>query len=247
MSASIEYLKTHTITGTVEVLTGLRIGAGKETIEIGGLDNPVIKHPHKHEPYIPGSSLKGKLRSLMEWAMNRIEDNGAVWGTKTVKPGDEILRIFGVTSDDWKDGPSRLIVRDAFLNPAWANEKIQEGLPLTEEKTEVVIDRIQGKAASGIGPRRMERVPSGARFDLEMVFKIYSVNQDGGAGDRRCLQLLLQAMKLLEQDALGGSGSRGYGKVRFLDLKLDGKSIQDRFDAIRSWEQNPDLNLPLEG
>ncbi|HXG31807.1 MAG TPA: type III-A CRISPR-associated RAMP protein Csm3 [Bryobacteraceae bacterium] len=246
MSAHIEYVGRHTITGTVEVVTGLRIGAGKETIEIGGLDNPVIKHPHTQEPYIPGSSLKGKLRSLMEWAMNRIEDNGAVWGTRTVRNGDEILRIFGVTSDEWKDGPSRLVVRDAFLNKDWAREKIGEGLPLTEEKTEVVIDRIQGKAG-GPGPRRMERVPAGARFDLEMVFKVYSVNGDGGEGDRRCLELLVQAMKLLEQDALGGSGSRGYGKVRFCDLKLDGKPIQEQFDAIREWKNEPGLGLPLEG
>ncbi len=246
MSAHIEYVGRHTITGTVEVMTGLRIGAGKETIEIGGLDNPVIKHPHTQEPYIPGSSLKGKLRSLMEWATNRIEDNGAVWGTRTVKSGDEILRIFGVTSDAWTDGPSRLIVRDAFLNEDWAREKIREGLPLTEEKTEVVIDRIQGKA-SGIGPRRMERVPAGARFDLEMVFKVYSINGDGGAGDRRCLELVVQAMKLLEQDALGGSGSRGYGKVRFRDLKLDGKPIQERFEAIREWKDEPGLGLLLEG
>ncbi len=247
MSAHIEYVGRHTITGTIEVVTGLRIGAGKETIEIGGLDNPVVKHPHTQQPYIPGSSLKGKLRSLMEWAMHRIEKNGAVWGTGTVRSGDEILRIFGVTSDEWKDGPSRLIVRDAFLNEDWAREKILDGLPLTEEKTEVVIDRIQGKAASGIGPRRMERVPAGARFDLEMVFKVYSVDGDGGKGDRRCLELVVQAMKLLEQDALGGSGSRGYGKVRFRDLKLDGKPIQERFEAIREWKDEPGLGLPLEG
>lgn len=247
MSAHIQFLQRHTITGTLEVLTGLRIGAGKETIEIGGLDNPVIKHPHTQEPYIPGSSLKGKLRSLMEWAMDRVEDSGAVWGTKTVRAGDEILRIFGVTSDDWKDGPSRLMVRDAFLDESWARQKIEEGLPLTEEKTEVVIDRIQGKAASGIGPRRMERVPAGAKFKLEMVFKVYSVNGDDGRGDRRCLELLIQALKLLEQDALGGSGSRGYGKVRFSDLKLDGKPIQEKFDAIRAWRAEPELGLPLEG
>ncbi|MCS6952949.1 MAG: type III-A CRISPR-associated RAMP protein Csm3 [Bryobacterales bacterium] len=247
MSAAIEYRKSHCLTGTIEVLTGLRIGAGKETIEIGGLDNPVIKHPHTGHPYIPGSSLKGKLRSLMEWAMNRIEPNGAVWGAKTVRPGDEILRIFGVTNDDWKDGPSRLIVRDAFLDPSWVQGKIDEGLPLTEEKTEVVIDRIQGKAASGIGPRRMERVPAGAKFHFEMIFKIFSVNGDDGELDRRCLELLVQTMKLLEQDALGGSGSRGYGKVRFVDLQLDGKPIQDKFDAIRSWENPPNLGLPLEG
>ena len=60
----MKLVRIYTITGTIETVTGLHIGAGKDSIEIGGMDNPVIKHPHTGEHYIPGSSLKGKVRSL---------------------------------------------------------------------------------------------------------------------------------------------------------------------------------------
>jgi CRISPR-associated protein Csm3 len=216
-------------------MTGLRIGAGRDTIEIGGLDNPVIKHPHTQRPYIPGSSLKGKLRSLLEWALHRVENNGEVWGSRrggTYQSGDPILRVFGTTRDDWTDGPTRLIVRDALLNPEWERRTLESGLPLTEDKTEVTIDRLQGKAAA-MGPRTMERVPAGAEFLMEMLFKVYSVDGDGGERDWHCLERLLEGLKLLEQDALGGSGSRGYGRVQVRELKIDGRDIQAHLDGIR--------------
>jgi CRISPR-associated protein Csm3 len=214
----------------------LRIGAGRDTVEIGGIDNPVIKHPHNQHPYIPGSSLKGKLRSLLEWALNKIEDEGAVWGSdrrRSYQPDDQVLRIFGTTSDKWSAGPARIVVRDAVLDSHWAESVLSQGLPLTEEKTEVTINRIQGKAAD-MGPRTMERVPSGARFRMEILFKEYSIDGDGGSCDRRCLERLIEALRLLEQDALGGSGSRGYGQVEVLDLKLDGADIQGVFHSIKS-------------
>ncbi|MCZ2152998.1 MAG: type III-A CRISPR-associated RAMP protein Csm3 [Bryobacterales bacterium] len=93
---SIQYLRTHHIRGTLCVLTGLRIGGGKDSVEIGGIDNPVIKHPHSQRPYIPGSSLKGKLRSLLEWACNSVEPTGAVWGSDNkgdYEPTDPMLRF----------------------------------------------------------------------------------------------------------------------------------------------------------
>src|SRR5690625_3594512 len=89
------------ITGRIELLSGLHIGAGKDTIEIGGIDNPVIKHPHTGQPYIPGSSLKGKLRFLLEWAFGSIRQDGLPWGAndrgenRENDPGDPVLRIFG--------------------------------------------------------------------------------------------------------------------------------------------------------
>lgn len=229
---SIEYLRTHTIRAELHLLTGMRIGAGRETVEIGGIDDPVIRHPHTQEPYLPGSSLKGKLRSLLEWALNKIEPDGRVWGSgkQSYPPGDEVLRIFGTTSEQWKEGPARVIVRDAPLKQHWVREIIERGLPLTEDKTEVTIDRIQGKAA---GPRTMERVPAGAIFDLEILFRQYAVNADGGKRDGECLNRLLEALKLLEQDALGGSGSRGYGRVRIKNLRVNDKDCQAQFDAIQ--------------
>ncbi|HEY3443124.1 MAG TPA: type III-A CRISPR-associated RAMP protein Csm3 [Paludibaculum sp.] len=234
MAMRIEYRKTHKISGTLEVKTGLRIGAGRDTIEIGGIDNPIVKHPHSQDPYIPGSSLKGKVRSLLEWALNKIETDGKVWGSQrngNYPAGDEVLRIFGCTLDSWQEGPTRLIVRDAQLDETWRRDKITRGFPLTEEKSEVSIDRIKGKAAQ-MGPRVMERIPSGALFQFEMLFKEYSVDGDGGRRDRECLNRLLEGLKLLELDALGGSGSRGYGRVLFHQLQVNSVDVQSRFDAI---------------
>lgn len=229
-------LKTYTIAGTIETVTGLHIGAGKETIEIGGIDNPVIKHPHTGEPYIPGSSLKGKMRSLLEWALHKVAPDGSVWGFNNRQEipdinNDEILRIFGTTHRSWEGGPTRLTVRDCHLTEACRSSIHERGLGFTEEKMEVVIDRIQGKAAS-IGPRTTERVPSGLEFQMEMQFRVIDTG-DAGKRDMECLNRLLEAMKLLERDALGGSGSRGYGKIRFKNLTLDGEPLQERFDSIR--------------
>lgn len=214
------------ISGELHLRSGLHIGAGKETIEIGGIDNPVVKHPHTKEPYIPGSSLKGKLRFLLEWAFNKIREDGHPWGydassEQSFDQGDPILRIFGTAAkrDAWKGGPTRLVVRDAPLSCDWVKRVLENGFDLTEEKTEVVIDRIAGKAHDKVGPRQTERVPAGAAFDLEMVFRLYDTG-DNGDRDKACLNWLIAGLGLLEQDALGGSGSRGYGRVEFKDLKV---------------------------
>jgi CRISPR-associated protein Csm3 len=234
-NGKIQFRGLHTLTGTLELVTGLHIGAGRERVEIGGLDGPVIKHPHTHEPYIPGSSLKGKLRCLLEWALNAVQDDGLPFGSNADEeyPDHPILRLFGCASKKWRYGPTRLVVRDAFLDRGWVQRITNAGLTLTEEKTEVVIDRLQGKAAGNIGPRTMERIPAGARFQLEMTIREYAVNGDGGDKDRKAIAWLVTALKLLEHDALGGSGSRGYGRVRFTDLTLDGQSIQQKFEQIR--------------
>lgn len=239
------------ITGTIVVCSGLMIGAGKDTIEIGGVDNPLIKHPHTGDPYIPGSSLKGKLRFLLEWAFDKIREDGLPWGADAkygqTDPGDQILRIFGtpIKKEAWSGGPTRLMVRDAMLEEAWKQKAAEEFWPLTEEKTEVVIDRIAGKAHD-IGPRHMERVPAGARFDMELVFRVFDLG-DGGQRDQDCLNWLIQGLYLLELDALGGSGSRGYGRVRFENLTyhdldrasiaLDNRFRVERFDR----NQAPDI------
>jgi len=248
----MKLVRIYTITGEIEAVTGLHIGAGKDAIEIGGMDNPVIKHPHSGEPYIPGSSLKGKIRSLLEWSLHKVDPQGRVWGSDNNlaledAEGDEILRIFGTTHKQWKGGPTRVSVRDCHLTPECVKSLHDRGLPFTEEKTEVVIDRIQGKAAGNIGPRKTERVPAGVTFGLEIQFRVIDTG-DGGRRDMHCLNRLIEGLKLLERDALGGSGSRGYGKVRFRNLTVDGRTIQADFDKIlRIQPQQPNSIVTMEG
>lgn len=220
------------IEGRMTAVTGLHIGAGKDTVDIGGIDLPVIRHPHSREPYVPGSSLKGKLRFMLEWAFGKVRDDGRAWGFNAMGGGqrlnsqDPILRIFGssIPRRDWEDakqtdpGPTRLVVRDAFLDPVWVKTVEDRGLQLTEEKMEVSIDRIAGKALDG-GLRRTERVVAGAVFNIEMSFRLFDTG-DGGKRDGECLNWLIAGLGLLEQDALGGSGSRGYGRVSFEGLKV---------------------------
>lgn len=213
------------LTSTMRVLTGLHVGAGRDTIEIGGIDNPVIKHPLTGEPYVPGSSVKGKLRFLLEWAFGTVRDDGHPWGFDgregALDAGDPVLRIFGTPAkrEEWSGGPTRLIVRDLALDEGWRKAALDRGV-LTEEKTEVVIDRIGGKAHDRVGPRQTERVPAGAAFGAEVIFRLFDWEGDGGRRDHECLNWFLQGLDLLEQDALGGSGSRGYGRVRFEKLTL---------------------------
>jgi CRISPR-associated protein Csm3 len=244
----IRYIGRAVVSGRIELLSGLHIGAGKDTIEIGGIDNAVIKHPHTGHPYIPGSSLKGKLRFLMEWAFGLVRSDGHPWGYDEKDPlqrfeaDDPVLRIFGSPAkrEKWPYGPTRLVVRDAPLEEDWVRDVLARGLPLAEEKTEVVIDRIAGKAHDRVGPRTMERVPAGARFGAELVFRLFDTG-DGGARDRDCFNWLLAGLSLLEHDALGGSGSRGYGRIAFHDLRvrkpdgseeaIGGRFRVNRFDA----------------
>jgi len=226
-----QYIGRLTLEAILEIKTGLHIGAGKDAIEIGGIDNPVVKHPHSREPYIPGSSVKGKARFLLEWAFNTVRgEDGRAFGfndddadaERLANGGDVILRLFGTAASrkKWEGGPTRLIVRDAPLNAEWKKQTLDEGHLFTEDKAEVSIDRIAGKALQG-GLRHTERVVAGARFDVEIGVRLWDTD-DGGRRDREALAWLIQALDLIEQDALGGSGSRGYGQVRFDNLRLVG-------------------------
>jgi len=216
----MELKKIITITGQIVLKTGLHIGGSKDDIEIGGIDNPVIRHPLTKEPYIPGSSLKGKMRSLMEYLHGKTPHDTFkyhVCGNKDCI----VCLLFGTSDDKWEYGPTRLVVRDAFLNKEWKNKILDNDLPLVEEKVENVIDRLQGKA---LHPRTMERVPEGAVFDFEIALRVFDVDDES-----LLLKETAKALKLVELDTLGGSGSRGYGKIEFKDLvKHDG--IEERFE-----------------
>ncbi|PJJ75598.1 CRISPR-associated Csm3 family protein [Thermoflavifilum aggregans] len=194
--------------GTLELLTGLHIGDSKEKLEIGGVDSPVVRRKDNNQPYIPGSSLKGKIRSLLEISQgveNTFED-----------PSNPIGRLFGALSRSGTAGnPSRLIVRDAYLTKdsaeAIATSEYTD-MPYTEIKFENKIDRIRGVAEH---PRQIERVPAGSRFDVEFIINVVGNDeQEAEKNENEFLGLLQKGIKLLECDYLGGSGSRGYGKVK---------------------------------
>ncbi|ELS02935.1 CRISPR type III-A/MTUBE-associated RAMP protein Csm3 [Xenococcus sp. PCC 7305] len=285
------------IESTIVVETGLHIGGGGENLDIGGLDKPVIRDPLTKAPYLPGSSLKGKLRSILErllkkslnrpggsgvyiYASDDIEDgyteiNGELSirfeGAKTC----QISRLFGSTGTNcWikesvareqgltdnntktkeKDGetyaqikgrnsPARLIVRDCHLQPESAEKlkKVDTGLYMTEWKFENSIDRITAAA----NPRQFERVPAGSKFKFEMVYTVEDTVQ--AIEDLKHLAI---ALAILEDDALGGHGSRGYGKIRFENLQLFYRDLSQYLQmkpSRNSIQTFADISSLLEG
>ena len=227
------------LTATLVLKTGLHIGAGDTEMRIGGTDNPVVKNPLDAQPYIPGSSLKGKIRSLQEWQLGLVmAANGHPFSYQHLKGKDDtpaarqLLKLFGGapggdTETIVKElGPTRLSFWDCQLNPAWLDGIRQRNLLSTEAKSENLINRIAGVAES---PRFTERVIAGAEFDFRLSLKVI----DG----EDLLPLLKKGLKLLETDSLGGSGSRGYGKIRFVGLTIDGEDAQERFSSIAPFGQ----------
>lgn len=218
------------ITGTIKVLTGLHIGAGKETLEIGGLDQPIIKHPLTGEPYIPGSSIKGKMRSLLEvslymgknpetrdFVLGKKDKNGRGLPCGCAKKDCPACTIFGTSAAEKGPdlGPTRIVVRDAYLSNAW-KEKFHKGELVMEIKYENTIDRVRGVAEH---PRPLERVPAGTEFDFHLSFKIFE-------GDStELLDDVFRGLRLIELDALGGNSSRGCGQVRFDELRCDNETV----------------------
>lgn len=187
----------------ITVLTGLRIGGEKETFEIAGLDNPVLKavfENNKKIPIIPGSSLKGKMRCMLE---------------KKYGEDDKIInRLFG------KDKPGRLIFSD--LLPTQETLKNWEELERkgytyslgTEIKPENTIDRASGKAT----PRIMERIVMGSKF-AGVITYLSPENQEERKED---IEILKEGLELVAKTYLGGCGSRGYGRVE-ISIKINGE------------------------
>lgn len=211
--------------GQIEALTGLHIGGSPGALAIGGVDLPVIRNPLDQTPYIPGSSLKGKMRSLWEKATSAPQNfyvnrtKGKEVRIHTCEDLESykkcrVCQIYGSTGDSKSQYPTRIIVRDIPLDKEKL-EKAKTDLPYSEVKWEAAIDRVTSAAT----PRQIERVPAGAIFDnMQIVFNIYN------AEDRRRFQDVLEALALVEDDYLGGHGSRGSGRIRFQNLKLTCKS-----------------------
>ena len=266
------------IESTLLVETGLHIGGGGETLDIGGLDKPVIRDPLTQQPYLPGSSIKGKLRSILERLHNkpvnrkgsrdtyRYESDDVVDGYTDISTKEspnqfiffegartcQVSRVFGSTGIQcWiptsdvtqetekvsntrpqniptngveytkvtgRNAPARLIVRDCHLEPHSAEKlkRVDTGLYMTEWKFENGIDRI----TSAANPRQVERVPAGSAFKFELVYTIE--NESQVVEDLKNLSI---ALAILEDDALGGHGSRGYGKIKFQQIQFFYRSL----------------------
>ncbi|MBW4615249.1 MAG: type III-A CRISPR-associated RAMP protein Csm3 [Desmonostoc vinosum HA7617-LM4] len=289
------------INSNLKLETGIHIGGGGERLDIGGLDKPVIRNPINRHPYLPGSSIKGKLRSILERLCKlplnrpggsgtyRYESDDLVDGYTEIKTDNssilvrfdgakncKVSRIFGSTGVNFwgksdvvnqerlervpnvearmiirhsseehrfarfetqatqighgeireqylkvkgRNAPARLIVRDCHLSDESIKllERVDTGLYMTEWKFENGIDRVTAAA----NPRQLERVPAGAKFKFELVYTVENAEQ--AIED---VQNIAIALAILEDDALGGHGSRGYGKVRFQNFEFSYRSLE---------------------
>lgn len=198
---TLKLSKKIVFSGKIELITGLHIGGTNSALNIGGPDKFVVRNPLNNIPYIPGSSLKGKLRALVE-----IAEGSAEQGKCSSNPLSEAGYLFGVATANSDNRASRIIVRDAIMDTSKPELFENCDLPFAESKTEVSIDRVTAKA----NPRTFERIPAGAKFNFEIIINIFE-----GEDENKLLDTFRRAIKLLEDDYLGGNGSRGYGQVKF--------------------------------
>lgn len=213
-----QLVKKIKINTSITLVTGLHIGGNSENVEIGGIDNPVVKLASKdNTPYIPGSSLKGKMRCLLE----------QVAGAPQVGLDDKVNNLFGITENKanrTNNQPSKLIVRDAILSEDSKKMLLacdNLDMPYTENKFENVIDRVRGVAEH---PRQTERVPAGAEFNAEFIINVWDDDDE-----QALMTLFEKGIRLLENDYLGGSGSRGYGQIKF------GEFVKTELSEANNW------------
>lgn len=191
------------IKGVIEVKTGLHIGGDDSFSAIGAIDSPVIRDPKTKLPIIPGSSIKGKMRSLLAREMGSVPEKGVSGFNNDC---DEIKRLFGspATKDAKEPSLTRLQFSDCFLMN-------KEALPqVFESKFENTIDRLTAVA----NPRQIERVVRGAEFGFELIY-----NVDKPEELQEDFENIKKAIELLENDYLGGGGTRGNGRIAFKDLE----------------------------
>lgn len=213
--------------GEIVLLTGMHIGGNKDTVEIGGIDSPVIKHPKTKMPYIPGSTIKGKMRFWMEWQINGKVDTKKGEPHGCSNSNCQICRIFGTTDKNKNYGPTRISVMDADLCET-DEEYYLDGLWELEDKVENRINRLSGAAKD---PRHTERVPAGIRFKFAMSYKIFEIDSEqkeknGETIDEQFWPYVVDALYFLQEEGLGGSVSRGYGRFEFQNMKLNNESFQ---------------------
>jgi len=211
------------LTFDIVCVEGCRVGGSGGGLEIGGVEPNLtaIRSPLTGEPYLPGSSLKGKLRSALE------KEQGKALNGEPCKCGRTdclICVVFGAhTNPNAASSPTRIVIRDAPLSKEWREKfqtAIKSGSPFFEEKTENIVDR---KAGTAKHPRTGERLPPGTVFKGEIILHVYE-----GDDSDKVTELVRHGLGVIqESSSLGASGSRGYGKVRFEDIRLEKKKIAD--------------------
>lgn len=215
------------IEGKLEVVTGLHIGGSSSFAAIGALDSPVVRNSRDNQPMIPGSSLKGKMRSLLARQRNqKISGN-------MDEDEEGILRLFG-SAKNGNVRVGRLIFSDLFLAE-------QDSL---ESPVEVKFENSINRLTAVANPRQLERVIPGTQFNLKLLYELKDTTDREkekhaeyyqGTEEEWILkdfQSLIDGMKLLELDYIGGSGTRGYGQVRFCNLSAGlvyGDDALDKF------------------
>lgn len=188
------------ITGDLEVKTGMHIGGNSAFAAIGAVDSSVLKDTRTNLPMIPGSSLKGKMRSLLAKEYN----------DQIVNPDDDapqLTRLFGTAKKEHVKR-SRVLISDMIM--ANSKELRNSGL---QSMTEVKFENTINRATAVANPRQIERVVRGAVFELDIIYEVE--NEEDVIED---METLAEGMRLLQFDYLGGNGSRGYGKVGFSNL-----------------------------
>lgn len=231
--------------GTIKNKTGLYIGGTNSSLEIGGISNAIIRNPYNQQPYIPGSTLKGKMRALLDLVHGTLKPETKMGKIKFIsddRPSSDgklniVAQLFGNSSGEDHQRPSRIIVRDAELdNPEDLLQKTE--LPYTELKTEVIICRITANAV----PRQLERVPAGVDFNMKIVLNVFDSDDE-----KELITTLIKGLELLQDDYIGGNGTRGSGQIEFsLDpiivrtreyyLGESEESVLDKEDLVEKFE-----------
>ena len=223
------------INAILRLETGLHIGGASDFAPIGAVDSPFIRDPYTKQPIIPGSSLKGKIRTLLARSLS-----DTPWLNGIEDDKDEVKVLFG-TAGDGKNGAvaSRLQFTDIRLTEESLGRLRLMDLDtfIGEVKFENKIDRISARAT----PRQIERVPAGAEFAFSVTYNVEVMNET--AED---IRLLADGLKLLQMDYLGGSGSRGYGRVSFRNFAVEVFSLNEASRQALAGMQ-PELENTLKG
>jgi CRISPR-associated protein Csm3 len=212
--------------GIIRLKTGLYIGTGEEVGKMEAL--PVMRSIRTGLPYIPGSSIKGKMRSLIELTYGKIGQNGGPCDCGTC----QICILFGSASTNTTNEPTRLIFRDIYLTPDF--EKKFREIRL-EKKPGIRIDRTTGTVPRG-ALFHIHRVPEGFEFDLQVTIRIFEKKEKNNDKEvikkdnkENIKKWLATGLFLMEQDTLGGGGTRGSGYVEFDNIKFDGKDFDSNW------------------